>query len=740
MKIKSLVKKSMAVVITSACIVGLMPQGTSAEDLDNIAPTEEIVLVEEDTVEPDMAASVETYQLGSKVEDTLVKEYDSEGNLASYRIYKFTLKDAGRVVLKYQSTGVDWNMTCKLTDFNEWTIYQKIDHMWQKTYDDSGDEQQEDIFDLTAGDYYLYVSTCSFIDEADYSFETTYAKIDYNKKTETPVFDTNVFGSNSEEETAVPIETDKMYVAQATTYINSDDIDWFTFTTKKSSKLFLTASTEQIDALEFRLLQYNPNGSANLISLDPTPVEFGMSYTDNLGNVMNQVNSFELDRFEDTIQKKHTTFDAAKYLVQVRNKYGKNSEVCKTGAYRFKISTETETPVTKLQVYSDKTELTAKKGLTLQEGATLQLTSKVSPEKAEQSVTWDIDDKAIATVEDGLVTAASAGKCILSVTTVGFDKSGNNVLLQIPVEVKASSANPDNPEETEHRTGPVVITKQKINLYSEKYYGGELNKNDKWEVDPKTAGSVSKGIFTAKKPCEKVTVSRYDKTDKSKKVLQDVTFKIVTPEILYPVNPKNPAKKLNTFTYYKLGEQIDVSELISSVEGIEPFKYVCSDKKGKNFALTGNDGETEAPDSILEIKGSGSCKVDVYYNYPDSSGNYDLKSAAKYTINIKSVLPKLPATAKVNVNKTKVISLSKVRADIDKNKDIQWYVEEDEEDDIDSLADHDDEEDEEEEEYGAITIEPDGLKCKITGITKGATATLVAEVEGVPYKCIVTVK
>ena len=196
-----------------------------------------------------------------------------------------------------------------------------------------------------------------------------------------------------------------------------------------------------------------------------------------------------------------------------------------------------------------------------------------------------------------------------------------------------------------------------------------------------------------------------------------VKFTVETPDIDYPVNPKN-GKKLSTITYYRIDEVIDVTKLISTKAGLTPVKYECSDKKGKNF-------EFNAKDNTLKVLKSGSCKITVYYNY-----GLNEKYAAKYPINIKSVLPSLKAKVNLKANKSTKVSISKVQ----KGTNVSWIaVGYDEESDEYVVSD-------------LIKVEEvpgyDGLKCKITAGDKKGKAYLFALVgeEKDGYLCEVTIK
>ena len=62
--------------------------------------------------------------------------------------------------------------------------------------------------------------------------------------------------------------------------------------------------------------------------------------------------------------------------------------------------------------------------LTLTEGETGTLTAAITPDNAtDKSVTWESSNTAVATVENGTVTAVSAGKAIITVTTADGGKT-----------------------------------------------------------------------------------------------------------------------------------------------------------------------------------------------------------------------------------------------------------------------------------------------------------------------------
>ena len=232
-----------------------------------------------------------------------------------------------------------------------------------------------------------------------------------------------------------------------------------------------------------------------------------------------------------------------------------------------------------------------------------------------------------------------------------FVMPAENVVITYVEKEKGTPGPGPGPEpepDPETKVCPNVVTKQKVDLSTADYFGASFDSKDKLTVEPMALGSVSKGIFSAKKPGE-VTVTW---TDKDKNVKGIAKFTVETPEIDYPINPKN-GKKLTCMTYYRLNETIDVSALISTPSGLTPVKYECSDKKGKNFSF---DEETKT----LTVLNSGSCKITVFYNYGDND-----KFAAKYPVSIKSSLPKLKGKINLKAGKSTNVTITNVQKDLE---------------------------------------------------------------------------
>ncbi len=772
MKAKMLLKKSLVGILSAACVVSMIPQGILAQEdvltemvfedesaydvvfedqasdelvYDNTdsvqaLETDEAMVTEvnvaEDTVEADDAPSTTAYTLGKTVSDTLAKEYDSSSHL-KYNVYEFTLKEAGRIKLTTESDGINWYLSCKLKDYYSLSPeYDHKDRLWNlefgKLFEEAGyDSDDEDpittetTLDLIAGTYYLYAVPYLYPmnDPITYSFATTYDPIKYNNKTEITVFDTKVFGSNNTYEESTEIVTDQMYVAQSTTD-NWDRTDWYTFRLDKPSSLYLTASTEEIDKLEFRMYRYNPIGDPVLLSWEPsTPIEIGTQVLDKKALPIKSVENNELIDRSDYYSSGHTEYEDGLYYLSVNKKAGDQKEVCKTGWYRFKLLTKKKAakPLTEVQILDGKTVVsTSKKAATGKINIALNQEKNISvnilPTDAdEQTFTWEIDDPKIANIDvttgEMILKPVAAGECNLTVTTDGVDKNGETLTTSCAIVVR---------EEATEKACPTVITKQKVDLTGEEFFGSAIDKkNEKLlVVDPDTAddetptksklGVVSKvGLFTAKSP-GKVTVLRMYKVGKNDyEETARITFDIETPVINYPI--LDNGNRAKNFTFVKAGVVYNTADFISTTSEQKP-TFTSSDKKNKISELSTLGG-------MFVMLKSGTVKLTASYG--------EGKNAAKYTIVIKASYPNIPAKLTVKEDQTKVVKVKNVQPGLTP----QWYA-------VEKVAD------------GQFTttdvfeVEPadeSGMSVYVTGLEAG-DALLAVTVDGANYFCEVHVK
>ncbi|MCR4762601.1 MAG: Ig-like domain-containing protein [Lachnospiraceae bacterium] len=656
---------------------------------------------------------------GSFREDSQV--YPSDGEAYATNVYRFTLPTAGRLTMNTVSPSeydqrISWWL--RVNPKNE---YDEESWSFSLTGEESGfTGQHVNTIDMIGGTYFICVKSMDGEKkDADYSFRLTFDPIvtDDSEKT---IFDTVMSGSNNTWETAAQIDVAQKYVAQSVyaDYHKRMESDWFKFTLAKDSKLYLSASTDQIDLLKFRI--YEPGTySVQLISTVPCPYEAGAG---------NPLAGVPLVTTSDSIGggKTSTTFKAGVYYISVeKERNDLAGSVGNTGAYRFEIRNSIPADVQSVQIM-DGTTGKEVRSVQVEVNKTKKLTALVLPEEAaDRTVQWSIDSEEFATVDAaGLITGLKEGSCTLTVTTKGLNSKGEQLTASCTVNVVpegTAPVEPDEPDEPDIPEGqcPPIVVRQKIYLYDPAYFGGTLDKTDKWDVYPKY-GTVAraKGVFTATKAGE-VTVTRKVKVDGEYDEANFIkrTFTIVAPA--YPLNDNNKPQKI--FTIDRKGGGIIAKDVLSTGNsGIVPTGYAYS--KNRNFDFNEKTGEVIA-------KKNGSCIVSVYY------GDIDKKYAAKYTYTVKAVLPKLTAKLTVKAGaknpKRAVVTLNKIH----KNRGLgvtDWHVEA-----IDPVTGQ------RTGDLDCVYIEPDeknALKCKVWGLKKGQKAWVVAVVDRAEYYCEVIVK
>ena len=520
-------------------------------------------------------------------------------------------------------------------------------------------------------------------------------------------------------------------------------VDYFQFELKKDGPLYLTADSEEIGELEFEMIKLEPK--LNMYTSVTTRLSNGQDSI--IAGVKAPLKNSQLEISLDKtgVWKYYKDFPAGKYVLyihthrggyhnkdasedQVLNKFGE------TGIYAFNLSTgkSTAKPVTKLTL--DNTNIT------MSVSSANQLKATVAPSNADDvGVTFEVTgDEGVIEVSENSISGNSAkpgvteytiralipGKAVIRFTTSGSNSKGEHLTAECTVSV------------VEGKAAPAVATKQKIDLSDEAYFGKIVDKkNDKFIVlaaDGKTKGigSVSKGIFTAKKPGT-VIITRQVKDTSGKKaryvsVSPQLTLEIETPKYLQKDKKK---KDIKTFTLTKRTATISPCQVISG-NNITPSGYLFSNEK--NF-------EVDKATGAVTAKSNGTCKVTVLY------GDNERKLAAKsYTYTVKAVLPTIKdnVSVKAAAKKPLVVKLTKVS----ENAVREWRLEgvsrneagEDIPDGIEVSA-------------NCIRIEPvktekkktDLMSCRVSpaeGAAKDQKAFLIVKVDGIDYRCKVTIK
>ena len=130
--------------------------------------------------------------------------------------------------------------------------------------------------------------------------------------------------------------------------------------------------------------------------------------------------------------------------------------------------------------------------LTLEVGGTGTLTATITPDNAtNQNVTWSSDDETVATVENGLVTAVSAGTATITVTTKDGNKTATCAVTVTATTVPVSgvSLNKDSTSLYVGDTETLTATITPDNA---------TNKNVTWSSDDTSVATVdTSGLVTA---------------------------------------------------------------------------------------------------------------------------------------------------------------------------------------------------------------------------------------------------
>ena len=157
-----------------------------------------------------------------------------------------------------------------------------------------------------------------------------------------------------------------------------------------------------------------------------------------------------------------------------------------------KVTVNIPVPVTPKPVSVSSVSLNKTSATLTSKGATTTLTATVSPSNADnKSVTWSTDNSAVATVNNGVVTAVGNGNANITVKTADGSKTATcKVTVSIPVPVSSVSVTPSS----------VTLTKagETTQLSATVSPSNADNKSVTWSTDNSAVATVnSSGVVTA---------------------------------------------------------------------------------------------------------------------------------------------------------------------------------------------------------------------------------------------------
>lgn len=124
----------------------------------------------------------------------------------------------------------------------------------------------------------------------------------------------------------------------------------------------------------------------------------------------------------------------------------------------------------------EKTTISLDKGsASLKEGETLKLTATLDPETASDAISWESSDKAVATVNNGTVTAVKEGKAKITASL----ENGNSASCEITVTKKGGDAPKPQGDPIQFLENPIEFEMGDVLNFKEKIkFNPELDKGE----------------------------------------------------------------------------------------------------------------------------------------------------------------------------------------------------------------------------------------------------------------------
>lgn len=610
-----------------------------------------------------------------------IKFNDNENLSAHENYYQFEVTEAGRLNMEFTADDYVSYVILNAPHWNSLENGVKVE--WNPGTNGSEVKNYKGYVDLKKGIYNIKVySTSSSDGSSNYTLKTVFKPIKAEKN-EVLLIDDKLGGSRNDDLSACDITIDKKYVAQSS-YDTRTKTDYYKLTLLTSTKLYLSVSSTEIGSLEF--VMKNKLGDAGYLSFE--------NFSDYYATPEKPIDNKQLvERYNF-----HATFPAGTYYILFK-KYS-------TGSYKFELSSGAKVKVKSIAI---------PKEVTLPLKGEETLTATLKPANADnQNVVWTVTDypNIVEIIDTEGTTCKIRGKesGIAHIQATCSNADIKPVTCQVQVLDKEVSQKVKTEEETK-----AIVTNEKTDLSQNDYFGSfgtEFDNTDKFVVEPKNAGTVSKGIFTAKKFSGVVTVTKQVKVGRVYLNSDKVSFEIEQPIVKYQKDAKDKEIKFFTATY--AGEVFDATAVVASKTCL-PTTWEISDKKGTNFEL---EMASEKPTGRIICKNNGTCKVTAVYG--------EGKNASRVSFTLKAVMPKLNAVKKVKQQSGQnfTLNLSNVAAD---ETEIAWsFVPSESKELITIVPDV--------EFLDVNAAKPSLLKKKVV-INNAVSGKIIATVKGHDYVC-----
>lgn len=256
--------------------------------------------------------------------------------------------------------------------------------------------------------------------------------------------------------------------------------------------------------------------------------------------------------------------------------------------------TDNTKAVTGIALYNGNEDVT-NGSLPVTEGATLQLTHKVSPDDAAQDVTWESSDPTAAEVQNGHVTVlhapADGQPVTITATTVDTNASGDRLSAHVALTIQEVALNSLTLKYNEQTDPSEISTTVGNNItLTATADPPSLQSSITWDSTNKTVATVENGVVTPHE-AGSTTIWAKCKNDQSKwkSVLIKVTEAVDPNATVVYFNPSSlDLGNVTPFIRY----QIDGSSWIGDAVEMKQYCYgwysyaVPSQKKKVNFYFT----------------------------------------------------------------------------------------------------------------------------------------------------------
>ncbi len=506
---------------------------------------------------------------------------------------------------------------------------------------------------------------------------------------------------NTEERgSAVDIELNKSYSCEQPV---TEGVKWyyFKFEVKSATPIYLTLTSNDIDVLKFNFFCRDESMDSWIILYgngnQPKP---GYEEGDNAVGWKVNPGMAPWNNHKDT-----TKFAKGIYYFGVVA-----DGADRAGTYNLMISTKAPKKIKSMKL--------KKKEAAIFTNATIQMEAVVSPSSAyDRTVTWTSSDDSIAVVDPvtGLVTAKDKeGTATIKATTNSKNSKGKQLVKTCTVYVVDGTFR--------EKAGPMIATKQKVDLTADAYFGSFGKTYDKYTIkNGKKYGKIKKGVFTAKKP-GLIEITGYIKAGSQYIEAASVAIPVGTPVIDYPAGAKKLVIKRKytdiTATDMFICEVKDpvTNELIAELAPTS-YSIKTSKKDAKSFNFNPDTGK-------LEVIASGKATVTAVYGAGSNAAKYSYKVAAT-----------IPYYTKTEISVMKGQTVTVTIKSVEKGITPVWNDAEC--DRVNKILGP--------SPQGYVTYTPDtknksktSHKMKITGVNAG-TGALLARIDGVDYVCVVTV-